>query len=885
MIPIETKMLTDILTPFGVTLFDAAGNPIGTEETLTTSSPVTYNNVEPGIYYVNETSKPGWDKNDGDCQGIEVGRGETEECTIINTKQGVIQGTKYYDEDADGDHDYNQQLFTPYEDQLLNDWTVRLYDKDWQLKNTTVTSTLGNEGQYRFHVSPGEYFVCEVIQDGWTQSGPLLGASTVDNNHNPTPNGLAVNNQSGAGEEGPICWEINLEPGEKDGWLKFGNYQLSSIFGYKWEDGDGNLSTHGDKEPVQDWVMELWEKISGIFQDTGQRVMTDANGYYSFIELLAGIYGIQEQMKPGWVPLSPIDLKSGPVEVGTSGDPVGPIDFVNFDLGYISGHKWNDLDGDGDWDKPEEPAIEGWEIYAEYPDGVEHSSTTDSNGLYNFPDLANGTYRVYEKIGENPGWVQTSPAGNEYVINMTSNAAELSNPNYDFGNKQNPVKIKAYKVVCDSEDLLPNWGNHGSTIDANTAQNYVNSHQGCYLEEQWQFQWAGAGAGSSGSFQTDTSLLGGSWNTFVSGDTVEIFDISNLGGRIETREVFPSNDYVPFSNAGDVSAEFYCTGDVYNYDNWEWINNPQYGQTYYCVGFNALRTGTITVEKDVVPDDESSWNFKVSGPNHYGANSNASEGHNLPLKNLLAGSYVITETQQEGYELIDISCDAEYEREGNSVEVYVGPGEEVTCTFTNEKNILDISIDKSNDKLSGASVGDIVTYTLVVTNNGNRVLLDPQIIDVLPGGFEYMAGSTTVEGLPFSDPTETNGKLVWDLTSWGIKSQTSLTLVYQARIGDDVTEGTYTNLATCKAMYRWIPDWLDGDGEGLWIECNIASSIVPIGATWSLSASVGGEVLGIATELPPTGSDTRILILLMTMLFTGVGFKLVSNYLRREENV
>ena len=78
---------------------------------------------------------------------------------------------------------------------------------------------------------------------------------------------------------------------------------------------------------------------------------------------------------------------------------------------------------------------------------------------------------------------------------------------------------------------------------------------------------------------------------------------------------------------------------------------------------------------------------------------------------------------------------------------------------------------------------------------------------------------------------------------------------------------------------------INGDGEDLWIESNIASSTVSIDATWSLSADVGGEVLGIATELPPTGSDTRILIWLMTMLFTGAGFKLASNYLQKEENV
>ncbi|MDP2735371.1 MAG: hypothetical protein Q8P12_04135, partial [bacterium] len=112
------------------------------------------------------------------------------------------------------------------EEELLNGWTIRLYDEEWSFVEETVTSDLGNKGQYRFDVAPGTYNVCEVIQAGWIQTGPILGAGSVDNSHNPTGNGLAVENQSGDGTEGPVCWQAELEDEELDGWLKFGNRLL-----------------------------------------------------------------------------------------------------------------------------------------------------------------------------------------------------------------------------------------------------------------------------------------------------------------------------------------------------------------------------------------------------------------------------------------------------------------------------------------------------------------------------------------------------------------------------------------------------------------------------------------------------------------------------------
>lgn len=80
----------------------------------------------------------------------------------------------------------------------------------------------------------------------------------------------------------------------------------------------------------------------------------------------------------------------------------------------IDGYKWNDLDGDGIWDKPEEPGLPDWTIYAynlDTDDQVE--TTTDANGYYAFT-LPAGEWEISE--GDQANWYQTAPVLDVCVI-------------------------------------------------------------------------------------------------------------------------------------------------------------------------------------------------------------------------------------------------------------------------------------------------------------------------------------------------------------------------------------------------------------------------------------------------------------------------------------
>ena len=153
--------------------------------------------------------------------------------------------------------------------------------------------------------------------------------------------------------------------------------------------------------------------------------------------------------------------------------------------------------------------------------------------------------------------------------------------------KHNTATVVATKVVCDDESDLPNANGASHITDENTAQAWVDQSDGkCHLAPDWTFEWGNQDAGYLGGtyigHDPAYTAFGPTANAGTATVQVPVDDLS----RIEVREQL-QDGYVPFSDAGDVSAELSCSNDGTNYDNWEWITNPTAGSTYYCVAFNA----------------------------------------------------------------------------------------------------------------------------------------------------------------------------------------------------------------------------------------------------------------------------------------------------------
>lgn len=268
----------------------------------------------------------------------------------------------------------------------------------------------------------------------------------------------------------------------------------------------------------------------------------------------------------------------------------------------------------GDWF----PMTEDGEFFSELPD----------------PSVSESIIKVYRMDGEI--WIKINPLdfpliGDDVVNSVVlDNGDILSSSNYSGGtiiveveydpncDEDPKVEIQATKIVCSSEEFLPNWGTTTDNtfgITADTADDFLEDVNGgtslssagyvenCW-EEDWDFQWGYADVLNPGDNTGEASEVDG-WNTFtvnhLEDSVVSIpLEVDENGvvitSQLKLREVM-EDGYIPFTFSEDdgdasdddnnVSAEFYCHTDVFHYDNFDFINGVEEDGTYNCVAFNV----------------------------------------------------------------------------------------------------------------------------------------------------------------------------------------------------------------------------------------------------------------------------------------------------------
>jgi Mg-chelatase subunit ChlD len=264
----------------------------------------------------------------------------------------------------------------------------------------------------------------------------------------------------------------------------------------------------------------------------------------------------------------------------------------------ISGKKWEDLNGNGE-ENCGENGLEGWEITLSNGEEVIATTTTDSNGYYIFEDLLPGAYEVCEVLVD--GWENTYPGEGNLCHSVEIEESDITDIN--FGNnlieEEESLFIYARKVVCEEEQYLPNWGadsNNPPQITGETAEDYVLNSNGMCHFEAWDFQWGIP----EGAVKKPGEFIGFApepgWNVFGPHDE-DLRSIAEISGTelgentiIWVREVLRP-DFVIFTDGytseDDYSAEMYCHIDAYKYDNYDRVDNPEMGDEYHCVAFNA----------------------------------------------------------------------------------------------------------------------------------------------------------------------------------------------------------------------------------------------------------------------------------------------------------
>jgi hypothetical protein len=229
-------------------------------------------------------------------------------------------------------------------------------------------------------------------------------------------------------------------PGSKFGFIpsesKTDNYRVRAgevcIFGYKFEDANGNGIWDMGENGLLDWEIELYKK-KGNTLTLMATSMTSGDGSYAFCVSEAGTYLIAEVLQMGWMQTAPPPPGTHTVNVNRNqlrnGHDKGPYNFGNWlEItleAAISGVKYHDLNEDGIPD-PGDVLLAGWCVTitaGTYDNGnfVPDPTVTDTDdvlgpwttctdalGVWSKENLRRGyVYEVCETL--EPGWVQTGP--------------------------------------------------------------------------------------------------------------------------------------------------------------------------------------------------------------------------------------------------------------------------------------------------------------------------------------------------------------------------------------------------------------------------------------------------------------------------------------------
>ncbi|MBI4712095.1 MAG: DUF11 domain-containing protein [Planctomycetes bacterium] len=118
---------------------------------------------------------------------------------------------------------------------------------------------------------------------------------------------------------------------------------------------------------------------------------------------------------------------------------------------------------------------------------------------------------------------------------------------------------------------------------------------------------------------------------------------------------------------------------------------------------------------------------------------------------------------------------------------------------------IDIPVDAANDLLkitkkankTEASVGDIVTYEVNITNERTITVTNVYLSDILPPGFKYIKESAMLDSQRLTlEPTGGRNK---QFSIGSVMANQTRTLKYQLVVGAGVVFGDYPN--TAKAAY------------------------------------------------------------------------------------
>ena len=202
-----------------------------------------------------------------------------------------------------------------------------------------------------------------------------------------------------------------------------------------------------------------------------------------------------------------------------------------------------------------------------------------------------------------------------------------------------------------------------------------------------------------------------------------------------------SNDWGSGNAAGGISGSPYHMRLI----DWD-LGNLGNQDRSLSAGAVTPAPATITVIKDVQPNDASTWDFALTS-SEFSDGVTLGDGDQHTFSDLVADSYTLAETTNSDY-ATSFSCTrngqpAESDT-GNSVVLDLNPGDEAVCTFTNSINTGTIIVEKQTVPDQALGSFEFTDDAAGIISDGGQIIVG----DLLPGTY------TSTEIVP----------LGWDLT-------------------------------------------------------------------------------------------------------------------------
>ena len=458
-----------------------------------------------------------------------------------------IHGTKWLDENGNGKRDNNEPG--------LEGWTIFVdLNGNGELDSNEPFTITDTNGDYSLSgLDSGTYAIAEVLQDGWRQTYPgsvqyfeledlpldkiykqdesftttgTLGDGVTGQvtkftglDGTSTTSGLAAvvdNGYAGGGGQELFLANANVE-------LDFGVPIAGLTFQFSDQGGTVNLMVNGDQRVVQDFL-----ELDGLTVGGALVTVNTLGRTFGRVTIEGTITSFAVGGQELAVDLLCVFQPGMHIVTVGSGQTSGGLNFGNqSDWGDIHGTKWDDANGNGEWDK-DESGLEGWTIYVDLNgngelDSGEPSTTTDVNGDYSLTGLDSGTYTIAEVLQD--GWQQTFP-GEPHYFDFSDLEIRDS---YKYGEQFSTVSTESDTAQVEVTSLLNADGTYSSGGMITVGNNgYAGGNgQELYIyNANLEFSFSTSIDGLTFQFKD----LGGIVNLMVNEDQRAVEDFSDLDG-------------------------------------------------------------------------------------------------------------------------------------------------------------------------------------------------------------------------------------------------------------------------------------------------------------------------------------------------------------------